>query len=80
MKTHCARVYEKLAVQRRVQAIEKARQSEMATLREFGETYRNPFVRIPFHFIEIGPVCVVVALVSAAILRNPRVLPARGRV
>ena len=29
-------------------------------------------------FIEIFPVGVLVSLLSAAILRNPRVLPARG--
>lgn len=58
-------------------ASEAAIQSQLATLKEFGETYRNPLIRIPIHFLEIGPVCIVVALVSAAILRNPRVLPAR---
>ncbi len=52
-------------------------EAEMAALREFGETYRNPLIRIPFHFVEIGPVCILVALVSAAILRDPRALPAR---
>jgi hypothetical protein len=35
-------------------------------------------VRIPIHFLESGPVCLLVSLVSAAILRNPRVLPARA--
>jgi hypothetical protein len=50
---------------------------ELAALREFGEMYRNPLVRIPIHFLEIGPVCLLVSLVSAAILRNPRILPAR---
>lgn len=58
-------------------ASQAAIQAEMAELRAFGETYRNPLIRIPFHFLEIGPVCVVIALVSAALLRNPRLLPAR---
>lgn len=53
-------------------------QAELAELREFGETYRNPLVRIPFHFLEIGPAVIVIALASAAILRNPRVLPPRA--
>ncbi len=52
-------------------------ETQLAALREFGEMYRNPLVRIPIHFLEIGPVCLLVSLVSAAILRNPRVLPAR---
>ncbi len=39
--------------------------------------YPDPLFRIPVTFAEIFPVGLVVALVSAAILRNPRVLPAR---
>lgn len=53
-------------------------EAEMTELRAFGESYRNPLVRIPMHFLEIGPACIIVALVSAAILRNPRMLPARA--
>jgi hypothetical protein len=53
-------------------------QAELAALEKFGETYRNPLIRIPFHFLEIGPVCIVIALASAATLRNPRVLPAHA--
>src|SRR3546814_12654255 len=34
--------------------------------------------RLPMTFVEIFPVGVLVSLVSAAVLRNPRVLPARG--
>ena len=37
----------------------------------------NPLARIPLVFIEIFPVGLLVALVSAALLRNPRLLPAR---
>lgn len=36
----------------------------------------NPLVRVPFVFIEIFPVGLLVALVSAALLRNPRLMPA----
>lgn len=39
----------------------------------------NPLVRVPFTFLEIFPVGLLVALVSAALLRNPKLLPARGR-
>jgi hypothetical protein len=40
--------------------------------------YANPLYRLPMTFIEIFPVGFLIALISAAILRNPRVLPARG--
>lgn len=46
--------------------------------RDFAESYRNPLVRIPFTFIEMFPVGVLVSLISAAVLRNARVLPARA--
>ncbi|HEX8526489.1 DUF4199 domain-containing protein [Allosphingosinicella sp.] len=59
-------------------ASQGAIQAELAEIRAFGETYKNPFVRIPFHFLEIGPVVILIALVSAGLLRNPRLLPARA--
>ncbi|WP_118856816.1 DUF4199 domain-containing protein [Sphingomonas mesophila] len=39
--------------------------------------YDNPAYRMPMTFVEIAPVGLIVALVSAALLRNPRLLPAR---
>src|SRR5688572_10408551 len=36
----------------------------------------NPLMRVPFVFIEIFPEGLLVALVSAGLLRNPRLLPA----
>ena len=36
----------------------------------------NPLVRVPFVFLEIFPVGLLIALVAAALLRNPRLLPA----
>jgi len=45
--------------------------------REFVEQYSNPFFRVPMTFLEIFPVGVLVSLVSAALLRNSRLLPAR---
>jgi len=49
-----------------------------AQLAQAVEWYRQPLMRMLMTFGEILPVCVVVPLVSALILRNPRVLPARA--
>ena len=49
-------------------------EARAAEMREFAVSYRNPLVRIPITFIEIFPVGLLVALVSAALLRNPRLL------
>jgi Protein of unknown function (DUF4199) len=56
------------------QAAIEARTVEMNAL---ADNYRNPMFRIPMVFVEIFPVGLLVALVSAALLRNPRLLPAR---
>ncbi len=53
------------------------RAAEIAAVEESMASYRNPLVRLPITFIEIFPVGLVVALVSALILKNPKVLPAR---
>lgn len=45
---------------------------------EFEAMYRDPPVRMAITFVEFFPVGVLVSLASAAVLRNPRVLPARG--
>lgn len=47
-----------------------------ASLEAFKADYANWWFRLPMSFIEIFPVGVLVSLVSAALLRNPRVLPA----
>jgi hypothetical protein len=52
--------------------------AKAAEMRGFAETYRNPLFRVPMVFVEIFPVGLLVALVSAGLLRNPKVLPARG--
>ena len=57
-------------------AAEIAKQS--AELESFRTMYANPLFRLPMTFAEIAPVGLLVALVSAALLRNPRLLPARG--
>jgi hypothetical protein len=56
-----------------------ALQAKAAELREMAANYANPLFRIPMVFIEIFPVGFLVALVSAALLRNPKLLPARRR-
>jgi Protein of unknown function (DUF4199) len=53
-------------------------EAQATELRGFAESYRNPLFRVPMVFVEIFPVGLLVALVSAALLRNPKVLPARG--
>ena len=45
----------------------------------FIESYANPLVRVPMTFVEMFPVGILVSLISAAVLRNSRVLPARAR-
>ena len=47
-------------------------------LKAMEESYKNPVYRFGMTFIEIFPVGVIIALISAALLRNPRFLPARG--
>lgn len=48
-----------------------------AEMADFRRSYANPLFRLPMTFIEIFPVGVLVSLVSAALLRNSRFLPAR---
>ncbi len=49
--------------------------AEMAKLKA---DYANPFYRLPLTFLEIAPVGLLVSLVSAGLLRNPRFMAARG--
>lgn len=42
--------------------------------------YANPLVRLPMTAMEVAPVGLAVSLFSAALLRNPRLLPARENV
>lgn len=51
-----------------------------ADMAAFQKQYANPLFRVPITFIEIFPVGLIISLISAAILRNPRVLPARHAV
>jgi hypothetical protein len=51
----------------------------VAQAEEMRRQYANPLYRLPETFIEIFPVGLLVALVSAGLLRNPRFLPSRSR-
>lgn len=55
----------------------EALQAEIAGLEEMKANYESVFFRLPMTFIEIFPVGLIIALISAALLRNPRVFPAR---
>jgi hypothetical protein len=48
-----------------------------AEMEQFKRQYANPLFRLPMTLAEIFPVGVVVSLVSAALLRNNRFLPAQ---
>ena len=54
------------------------RAAKLAEIDEGMAMYANPAFRLPITFIEIFPVGLVVALLSALILKNPKVLPARA--
>ena len=49
-----------------------------AQMNEMKASYANPAFRMLMTFAEIAPVGLVVAIVSAAVLRNSRILPARA--
>ena len=51
--------------------------AEMAEHEWVRANYPNPLIRVPLTFTEIFPIGLLVALVSAALLRNPKLLPAR---
>src|SRR5688572_9542231 len=65
----------------KAKAREGATPEALATMRAEMESmavgYTKPWIRVPMVFLEIFPVGLLVALVSAALLRNPKVLPAR---
>jgi hypothetical protein len=52
-------------------------QQAIVAAREFAQMYAKPWVRIPMTFVEMFPVGVLISLISAALLRNSRFLPAR---
>jgi hypothetical protein len=50
---------------------------EIAALEEMRSDYGKIYIRVPMTFLEIFPVGLIIALLSAALLRNSKVLPAR---
>lgn len=54
-------------------------QAKIEEMRELAANYSNPLFRLPMTFVEIFPIGLLIALVSAALLRNPRLLPAVAR-
>jgi hypothetical protein len=50
---------------------------EMAGYEWMRINYPDPLIRIPVTFLEIFPIGLLAALVSAGLLRNPKLLPAR---
>jgi hypothetical protein len=53
---------------------------EIAKLKEMQAQYANPLFRTPMTFLEIFPVGLVIAFISATILRNPKAFPAQWKV
>jgi hypothetical protein len=66
-----------LAAKRAAHVTGAAYQKALAEAASMRAAYANPLTRMGMTFIEIFPVGLVVALVSAFLLRNPRFLPAR---
>ena len=50
---------------------------QVAQLNQMRDEYANPLYRLPMTFLEIFPVGLIVALVSAALIRNARVSACR---
>ena len=50
---------------------------EIAALEAMRTNYGKFYIRMPMTFLEIFPVGLVIALLSAALLRNPKILPTR---
>ena len=49
----------------------------IADAREMEADYHKFYIRLPMTFVEIFPVGLIISIVSAALLRNPKLLPAR---
>ena len=55
-----------------------AESAKIAEMEGWMELYRNPLIRLPMTMTEVLPIGILVALLSAFILKNPKVLPARA--
>ncbi|AQR74836.1 DUF4199 domain-containing protein [Sphingomonas sp. LM7] len=70
---------ESLVAEKRAQGVAAAEIAKFAAEMEaLRLQYANPLFRLPMTFNEIFPVGLLVSLVSAGLLRNPRFLPARA--
>ena len=49
----------------------------IADMDDMKANYAKFYIRLPMTFLEIFPVGFIIALISAAVLRNPKILPAR---
>ena len=58
-------------------ASEAELQTVIADAEGFARMYANPLYRLPITFVEMFPIGVLISLISAALLRNSRFLPAR---
>ena len=74
-----ARTYADAMIERqKAKGIDGAALAKLAAdMESFRLKYANPMYRLPMTFVEIFPVGVLVSLVSAALLRNSRFMPAR---
>jgi DNA-binding CsgD family transcriptional regulator len=70
IKTHLAKARQEEGVSGA--ELEKLR-AEMETMKQ---RYASPVHRLPITFLEIFPVGLLISLISASLLRNPRLLPA----
>ncbi|MEP3224831.1 MAG: DUF4199 domain-containing protein [Parasphingorhabdus sp.] len=53
-------------------------QNLIADMDEMESNYAKPYIRLPMTFVEIFPVGFIIALLSATLLRNPKLFPAKG--
>lgn len=73
-----AKIAEHMIEQRRAEGASAAELARItAEMNAFAIQYANPLFRIPMTFTEIFPVGVLVSLISAALLRNPRFMAVR---
>lgn len=68
-----------LAAKRAAGVTGEAYAKAVAEMEAMNRQYANPLYRMPMTFMEIFPVGFLIALASAALLRNPRFLPLRSR-
>jgi hypothetical protein len=67
-----------MLAQKRAAGVSGAEYAQLvAQMDEMKKSYANPLFRVPMTMAEIAPVGLLVALVSAALVRNPKFLPSR---